>query len=829
MEPFDLRLWPGHNKAGLDSSSPHVIDQVAIDSRRLYSDLSLFVALQGSQSDGHQFVQIAAVKGAKYAIVRNDWEGSCPDLQLLRVEDPLRAFQEIAKAYRMQMNCKVIAITGSYGKTMVKDLLLAMLETTHNTIASPESFNSQIGVPLSLLTIRKEHQFALIEAAISEFGEIETLTDMISPDFAILTHIGKKHLTTLGSLDTTATEMVKLLKKVPVENWTLIPNDPLVRKHLNEFHAQKIFWNEKSSDLPQAVSTASQTYKIEFPDGSIHEGKVPFGFSYFVDLLNLTIKPAWKFGVPFSAIHHVLNQHTPEPMRTEIWQSSHGATFINDSYCSDPQSVDVSLKYFDQFPKANRKFFLFGGMRGKEKHDSEYRRIGEAIDKSGLDNLILVGSTPLHSLIESVKSAQISRQPTYESAFEQLKTMIKSGDTILVKGERKQSLDMLTSAFNDSICTNQCLINLAAIRSNLNTIRKNIPPKTKIMVMVKAEAYGTNNLRLTSFLKSCGIQMFGVSYVDEAVALRSSGITESIFTLNAAPYEATKVVKWDLEVGISDKSVIAAIEAEAKKYNKKIKVHLHVDTGMSRLGCRPEEALSLAQMINQSAFLQLEGILTHLACADNPAEDVFTHQQIRTFDAAIKQIEDCGIAIPWKHACNSSAIIRFNFSQYNMVRTGLAIFGLYSSEDTKNTLDLRLAVSLTSRIVGINHCIAGETISYGRNYTVKRENQNIAVVPIGYYDGLHRNYSGKGYAIIRGQKAPMVGTICMDYMMLDVTDIPQATIGDTVLIFGEDEYGNYLPPEELATSGNSIIYELMTCLGPRIQRIFIYEEAKQQR
>jgi alanine racemase len=829
MEAFDLRLWPGHIEAGLDPSHPHFIDQVAIDSRRIYSDRSLFVALKGIQADGHDFIQIAAIKGAKYAIVKNDWIGSCSDLQLLKVPDPLKAFQAIAKAYRLQMNCKVIAITGSYGKTMVKDLLLAFLETSFSTIASPESFNSQIGVPLSLLTIRHEHRFALIEAAISEFGEIETLTDIIVPDFAILTHIGKKHVGTLGSLETTACEMAKILKVISKDNWIVVPNDPFIKKHLSEIHAQKIFWNDISKTLPHAISSGPETYQIKFPDDTLHEGKVPFGFSYFIDLLNLAIKPAWKLGIPFTNICHILDKHTPEPMRTEIWQSTHGATFINDSYCSDPQSVDVSLKYFNQFPKSNRKIFLFGGMRGKDKHDSEYKRIGEAIEKSGLEKLILVGNTPLHSLIESVKFAEVSRQPTYESAFEQLKTYIKAGDTILVKGEKKQSLDTLTSTFNDSICTNQCFINLAAIRSNLSTLRKSVLPKTRIMVMVKAEAYGTNNLRLTSFLKSYGIDMFGVSYVDEAVALRSSGITESIFTLNAAPYEASKVVKWDLEVGLSDKSVISAIENEASKHNKKIKVHLHVDTGMSRLGCRPEEALQLAQMIHDSKFLQLEGILTHLACADDPKEDAFTLQQIKTFDAAIKTIEDFGISIPWKHACNSSAIIRFNFTQYNMVRTGLAIFGLYSSEHTKNTLDLRLAVSLTSRIVGINHCIAGETISYGRNYMVERENQNIAVIPIGYYDGLHRNYSGKGYAIIRGHKAPMVGTICMDYMMLDVTDIPGVVIGDTVLIFGEDEYGNYLPPEELATSGNSIIYELMTCLGPRIQRIFIYEEAKQKR
>ena len=819
MEPFDLRLWSGFSQTGLDSTIPHIIDQAVIDSRRVYSENALFVALPGTQSDGHHYIPQSK---AKYALVKKHWQGECAGTQLLRVDNPLTAFQEIAKAYRMQMNCKVITIAGSYGKTMVKDLLQTLLETTHPVVASPESFNSQIGVPLSLLTIRKEHTLAIIEAGISEFGEMSTLANIIQPDFAILTHVGKKHLSTLNSLEKTASEFAKLLDKVPQNNWVMIPNN--FTKH--EIQAQKIIWNIPSIDLPHASMCHQHVYSVHFPDGKTYEGKIPFGFSYFIDLINLAIKPAWKLGVSSSEIIKILDNHVPEPIKTEIWQSTQGATFINDHYCSDPQSVDAALKYFDQFPCSKKKIFIFGGMRGKERHESEYRKIGEAIEKAKIDKLVLVGGSPVP---HSIKIGEISRHSSYHSAFHCLKSELNSGDTILIKGEKKQPLEVLTATFNDSICTNQCFINLAAIRSNLITLRKKMAPQTRIMVMVKAEAYGTNNQRLTSFLKSCGIDIFGVSYVDEGVALRNSGINESIFTLNAAPYEVAKVVKWDLEVGISDIGVVQALENEAAKCNKIVKVHLHVDTGMSRLGCRPEEALQLAKSIQGSPHLHLEGIFTHLACADNPQEDDFTLNQINTFDRTIQTIEKTGITISYKHACNSSGIIRFHFPQYNMVRLGLAIYGLYSSEAAKEGIDLRLAVSLTSRIVGINRCKRGETISYGRNYKVEKENQNIAVVPIGYYDGLHRNYSGKGYAIVRGQKAPMVGTICMDYMMLDVSEIPEASIGDTVLIFGEDEYGNYLPPEELAASGNSIIYELMTCLGPRIQRIFLYEEANQHR
>jgi alanine racemase len=247
---------------------------------------------------------------------------------------------------------------------------------------------------------------------------------------------------------------------------------------------------------------------------------------------------------------------------------------------------------------------------------------------------------------------------------------------------------------------------------------------------------------------------------------------------------------------------------------------------MSRFGCRPENALHICQRILKCPMLALEGIMTHFACADDPSQDAFTRSQAQRLQDVIDLLASHGISPTWRHASNSAGAIRFDFPQFNMVRIGLAVYGLHSSQATREAMELRLALSLISHIVGINNCKLGDTISYGRSYSVQRNEQKIAVLPMGYFDGLHRNYSGKGVVIIRGQKAPMVGKICMDFMMIDVTNIPNAAAGDPVLIFGEDEYGFYLSPEDLATSGDSIVHELITCLGPRIQRIFVYEEAR---
>jgi Alr-MurF fusion protein len=833
MDPFDLRLWK------LSGSDPFIIDHVSIDSRQIYSPHSLFIALQGCKDNGHHYLEQAQAAGAKAAIVKNGYK---PDfdldgMTLFHVDDPLATLQEIAMSYRQQFKAQIIAITGTHGKTMVKDLLQTMLATEKLVAASPGSFNSQIGVPLSLFTITKNTEIALIEAAISKKGEMDKLAQLISPDGCILTHLGKKHLATMGDLHTLTAETLKLLTLPQKEKWALMPKAPLILPYINQIKSAHHFWNMETPELPHALPLNNQfssamKYCVKFPDKQLYEGVVTSGFYYFMDLINISTKAAWLLGISSDSITDAIKNYILEPTRTEIWKSPIGTTFINDTYCSDSQSVNQSLKHYDHAPAESRKVFIFGGIRDKAGKN-EYKHVANALIKNKVQLLALVGNHNYQEikdiLTQKVPQMEICHYGTYQDAFQQIRGRIKQNDYVLITGERKQSLDSLTEIFNDSISTNQCFINLAAIESNIQMIRNKIKIGTRVMVMVKAFAYGTDEVRIGKFLSTCGIDILGVSYVDEAVVLRRAGAKQAIFVINAPIYEVVKVVKWELEVGVSEKDFIIALASEAEKQNKKIKVHLHIDTGMSRLGCRPEEALHLAQCIKDCPSLILEGIMTHFACSDNPKDDEFTLNQARQFDTAIQNMKDHGIEANWIHAANSSAVIRFDFPQYNMVRIGLAVYGLYCSDAAKKGMDLRLALSLVSRVVGLNSCKSGDTVSYGRSYRVERDNQKIAVLPIGYFDGLHRNYSGKGFVIIRGQKAPMVGKICMDFMMVDVTEIQNVSIGDPVLIFGEDEHGQYLPPESLALQGNSIVHELITCLGPRIQRVFVNEEGNKER
>lgn len=834
MDPFDLRQWPGFKSAGGDVANPAWINQVSIDSRRIETSQSLFVALEGLQTNGHLFVPHASQWGARYALVNKNYHSNEPlgNTTLLRVESPLRALQEIAKAYRDLLPLKLIAITGSYGKTMVKDLLQEMLRSVYRSAASPESFNSQIGVPLSIFTFSSAHEVGILEVAISEKNEMDHHAAMLRPDYGIITQVGKKHLHTLGSLSILIEELFKLFRESGRLQWALLPQTPEIKLFLPTLQSRVIFWNQLMSDIPHAERLSkhqelSIPFQITFPDFSCYRGHITTGFYYYLDLLNMTVKAAWLLGIPPEEICKTLDRYTLEPMRTEIWKSPLGITFLNDTYSEDPLSVDKALKFLEQTTGAGRKVFLFGGLKG-EHTPVDYRRVGRILSKHEVDLLCLIGSHPFEPLTQVLlaesPTTTILKADTYPEALEIFKNVMHPSDIVLIKGEKKEPLEKVTQNFHESLSTNLCLVNLAAIEHNIQVILQKLPPKTRIMVMVKALAYGTDDFRIAKFLKTCGIDILGVSYVDEGIALKRGGVTQTIFVLNAASYEVGKVVKWELEVGVSSKDFIDHLAEEAAKAGKQIKVHLHIDTGMSRFGCRPEEAQKLAKCILEHSSLKLEGVMTHFASADSPDEDAFTLEQAHKLEQVIEQLQDNGIAVPWRHAANSSGALRFHFPHFNMVRIGLAVYGLYPSEATRKALELRLAISLISRIVGINYCRMGDTISYGRTYRVEKTDQKIAVLPIGYFDGLHRNYSGRGHVIIRGQKAPMVGKICMDFMMVDVTDIPHVAPGDPVLIFGEDEYGDYLSPEDLALKGDSIIHELITCLGPRIQRVFIYEE-----
>ncbi len=362
----------------------------------------------------------------------------------------------------------------------------------------------------------------------------------------------------------------------------------------------------------------------------------------------------------------------------------------------------------------------------------------------------------------------------------------------------------------------QLFIDLSAVAHNVAELRTLMPEGARLMAMLKANGYGTDPFLMAQFLGDEGVESFGLAYVQEALDLRKKGITHPLFVLHAAPYEIAAVVEHRLEVAASDLPFIEAIAAESTRQQKCTALHLHVNTGMNRFGCSLEDALLLAQTIHRSPFLELAGMMTHFPVADDPRQDAFTEKQIHDFTHLAAAIRAEGIPLPWLHATNSSGLLRFSSANFNMARIGLGLYGLHASKECKSVSSLQCALQLTAQIFSIITCKVGETVSYGRSYTVKGKEQQIAVIPLGYHDGIHRRYSGRGHVIVRGQKAPMVGRICMDFMMIDVTEISDCAVGDRVDLFG----GEAMTVEDFAACGGTIAHEVIACLGPRIERIF---------
>lgn len=364
----------------------------------------------------------------------------------------------------------------------------------------------------------------------------------------------------------------------------------------------------------------------------------------------------------------------------------------------------------------------------------------------------------------------------------------------------------------------QLLVSLDAVEHNLATLSSRLPADTRLMPMVKANGYGTDICQMATTAFDWGADIVGVAYVSEAQQLRDYGITGDIFICQPNADEFPQAVDLGVHMAVMSASQIDALNTEAAKQERSITVHLKINSGLNRFGCAAEDALELAQMIDAAPQLHFDGVMTHFASADDPYEDSFTLQQVATFDRCIAELEKQGLSPKWRHAANSAGILRFQLPQYNMARPGIACLGIPPSAAAQGIADLKVATELHTRIVHINLCHPGDTVSYARSYRCSRPLERIAAIPVGYADGIHWSYRNKGYVLIGNSKAPLVGNICMDSCLIDITNIPHAQVGDTVTIIGND-----LPPTQLANQWGTIPYQILVGLGARIHRKFIKE------
>lgn len=736
------------------------IQNLVIDTRSpSVTERTLFVALSGIKEDGEKYLSYFAARKGKIALVKN-YHQEIEICQLV-VENPLKALQEIAAYHRAKFNIPIIAITGSNGKTIVKEWLYHTLKDNFSVVRSPKSYNSQIGVALSLLEITKDHEIGIFEAGISKPGEMDTLEKMIQPTVGVFTGIGDAHSANFSSLDEKLSEKKKLFKRVEV----LFDNTSLRNFEIP-------FTDEASLSNASLVSQVAAYFKL---DKSILEAK-------------LKSLPAVS-------------------MRLEQLEGKNNCLLLNDVYSADIHSLEIALKHLRGVNRHTNKILILSVLEDN-KIENIQQSLKVLLNKDLLKKVIFIGPKSqfpeLNFETEYFDSTEtfLSTNPQFFNA------------TILLKGSRKMGLEKIVHHLADKKHITQMRINFSALRNNLNFFRSRLQPTTKILAMVKAQSYGSGLTEMAHFLVNNKVSYFGVAYADEGVQLRQAGITIPILVMNPEPNAFDEIINFNLEPSIYSLELLEAFIHELILRQKNhYPIHLKIETGMNRLGFVEEQFKELTDKLLTQPEVYVKSVFSHLAVADDEAENDFTSKQIRTFDILTDKLREI-LPYPFeRHLANSAGTANFARAEYDMVRLGIGLFGLVD----RNNRELENVLSLTTRISQVKKIKSGESVGYGRTYLATKDHL-MGVIPVGYADGLRRGLSqGNWSVIVKGKKAPIIGNICMDMCMINLEDI-DAEVGDEVEIFGDNN-----SIFEMASNLKTIPYEIIAGISSRVHRVYVDE------
>ena len=817
------------------ASSSLVIDRVCPDSRGAAPG-GLFVALKGQQTDGHRFLADAFRNGATAALVEKEklaqdrLAGTALDATwpLIVVADPLRGLQALARWHRREYFQRALAITGSNGKTIVKDALKTLL-AGRQVLASPGIYNSQLGLPLAVLSAEKPEPLAILEVGISAPGGMAVLEDIARPDYGILTNIGLAHVAAFGNREGIAQEKMRLFERIPKDGWLLLPwGEPFLDAPARKIKCP-IHWvggkDELLSLKPLSLSAEGQVLELSIPRQGSRSVTVKTRSPEIISDLHFAAAAAHLLGVPLEEIAAALDNYVPTSTRMELWSSPQGIRIINDGYSSDPISVHAALRSATLgASRSGRKMFAFAGMRELGSNSArEHTQVGAQAAECGFSHLFLVGNGELATTAEGYTQVRpdgnVQRVKSADELKDRLLPLLRPGDTVLFKGPRNAGMVKAVRDLSGAIAQRCLWVNLAAIEGNIARFRRHCGGAVHIVAMLKAMAYGTELAQLGSWMSQLGIHHVGVSSANEGVAVRKTGADQDILVFLSEREDVDNLLSYRLTPVIYSAELADSFIAALQGSGRTLDVHLKVDTGMHRLGVPPAVAVELAQRIRASGVMRLTGVCTHFAAAEDPASDEFTRRQIAAFNQVIEGLKARGFNDLQIHAANTAGAIRFPEAHYNMVRIGLGLYGIYPSEAARKMIELELAVGLTSRITSIQEFAPGDTLGYNRTFTAQRRTK-AGIVPFGYDDGLPWQLSGLGQVLVEGRTAPIIGRISMDQMQIDLTDIPDAGFGAEVLLYGTHN-GHTLRPEQVSQMAGTIPYELLTRLGERVHRIYI--------
>ncbi|KOY85808.1 alanine racemase [bacterium 336/3] len=805
------------------TASQNEIEQLVVDSRKLFlPETSLFIAIKGKNHDGHGFIAELYEKGVRNFIVENEKavEPFQKAINYIVVKNATKALQKIATYHRNQFDMPVMAITGSNGKTIVKEWLTQLLHDDLNIVKSPKSYNSQIGVPLSVWQMRKEHELAIFEAGISQVGEMKNLQEIIQPTIGVFINLGTSHDEGFDNREEKLEEKLLLFKNCPIlylyEGIGITYPKIIEKFQKKNPDTEIITWAYKLSDTKKAVSFLKRENHIEI---RLNASLLTFQDEAY--LQNLAVCCALlqhQFKVSVPQITQRIAQLKPISMRLELKQGLHQTYLIDDSYNNDLAGLQIALDFLANQQQKQAKVVILSDILESDLGGKKlYAQVANLLLGKNIGFFIGIGEK-----ISSHKDAfkNIPLKAFYKNTeeflekgfFEQLKNCV-----VLVKGARKFQFEKIIQKLEYKAHRTVLEINLDALVHNLNFYRNQLKPSTKIMAMVKAFAYGSGSVEIANLLQFHRVSYLAVAYTDEGVELRKNGIHLPIMVMNPSEESFPLLSEYNLEPEVYSFEMLQKLIDFCKNENLQgFKVHIEFDTGMKRLGFEEKNISSLVEILKHSSSLKVASVLSHLAAADEPQHDEFSLKQIKNFEKITQSFEKQLKYKFLKHILNSPGIVRFPESQMDMVRLGIGLYGVEAGG--KYQKQLQPISRLKTVISQIKHIKNGETVGYGRKGVAKKT-MLIGIIAIGYADGFSRAFSqGVGKVRVRDKIVPIVGNVCMDMTMIDLTDIPNVQVGDEVVIFDER-----LSIQTLADSIGTIPYEILTNVSERVKRVFYSE------
>ncbi len=778
----------------------------------------LFIALRGPNHDGHKFIEPLYGRGVRLFLVDTLPPGhrEMAGAGFVRAEDTLEALQCLAKWRRESFRGKVIAVTGSAGKTIVKEWLAGTLSLVKSVIRSPKSYNSQVGVALSLLNLDDQYDTAVIEAGISRPGEMERLARIIRPDTVIVTNVGDAHGENFTGRESIAAEKLKLTRGAYLV--ICCADDEIIRKEMAASHPEIPLYtwtlSGKSASLAVIAEDTEDNRRIlrcRTANGSF-EAVIPFADQASAENAVSVIACCLAENLPAEIITRGMAELPAVAMRMEVKRGRNGCTLIEDYYNSDPASLGMALDFLRTHARGKTTLILsdFRQIGGDEKQ--LYEGVAKAVRSAGIDRFIGIGEA-LSRQSGGFPPGSVFFGSTRECS-EAIRGISFRDETILIKGARVFGLERISGLLVRQLHQTRLEINMNAVVHNLNEFRHLLKPGTGVIAMVKAFAYGSGSAEIASLLEYNGVRCFAVAYADEGVALREAGITSPVIVMNPDESVTELIIHNNLEPELYSIESFAAFASAARRFGLlHYPVHIKLDTGMHRLGFGTEDIDDLILRMTGQQHLKVVSLFSHLAASEDPAHDAFTHRQAGLLtETAVRMKAALGYGFSL-HLLNSSGIARFPEYQFDLIRFGIGLYGIgrYDGVSLRQTGRFVTAVSQV-RIVP-----AGEPVSYGCHGESEHERE-IAIIPVGYADGLRRELGhGKGSLYIKGKRAPTVGSICMDMCMVDVTGL-NVHAGDEAEVFGAN-----ISIEEIASLCNTIPYEILTSIPPRVKRIYVNE------